>query len=75
MDAEPDLINFPPHYISKTGLEVIDVIEAFELDFKHGSLLKYVLRWKNKNGLQDLYKARAFLNMIIAQEEGKANGS
>lgn len=69
-----DMINSPSHYISKTGLEVIDVIDAFELDFKHGSLIKYVLRWKNKNGLEDLYKARAFLNMIISQEEAKANG-
>lgn len=57
-----DAVNHPQHYISETGLEAIDVIEAFTFDLKGieavctGNILKYICRWKNKNGLQDLKK-------------------
>lgn len=56
---------------SETGLEVIDVIEAFTFDLKGieatdtGNVLKYMCRWKNKNGVQDLEKARWYLEHLI----------
>ena len=67
----PDMVNHPPHYQSETGLEVIDVIEAFTFDLKGieavdtGNVLKYICRWKKKNGLQDLEKAQWYLNRLI----------
>lgn len=69
--AKEDMVNHPPHYISKTGLEVIDVIEAFTSDLKGseatntGNILKYICRWKHKNGLQDLEKAEWHLKRLI----------
>ena len=69
---EPDMVNHPPHYQSETGLEVIDVIEAFTFDLKGieatdtGNVLKYMCRWKGKNGLQDLEKAKWYLEHLIA---------
>jgi hypothetical protein len=48
-----DNVNNPPHY-KRGGLEVIDVIEAFGLNFHLGNVVKYVLRHKDKDGLQDL---------------------
>lgn len=51
--------------------EVIDVIEAFTFDLKGieatdtGNVLKYMCRWKNKNGVQDLEKARWYLEHLI----------
>lgn len=69
---EPDMVNHPPHYLSETGLEVIDVIEAFTFDLKGieatdtGNVLKYMCRWKGKNGLQDLEKAKWYLEHLIA---------
>lgn len=66
-----DPINHPVHYISETGMETIDVIEAFTFDLKGieavctGNVLKYICRWKNKNGLVDLKKARWYLNRLI----------
>ena len=68
---EPDMVNHPKHYISETGLETIDVIEAFTFDLKGieatdtGNIIKYISRWKKKNGLQDLEKAQWYLNHLI----------
>ena len=66
-----DSVNHPAHYISETGMETIDVIEAFTFDLKGieavctGNVLKYICRWKNKNSLEDLEKARWYLNRLI----------
>ena len=72
---EDPMVDHPPHYQSETGLEVIDVIEAFTFDLKGieavctGNVLKYVCRWPDKNGLQDLKKARWYLNKLIDHVE------
>lgn len=70
--VEPaDNVNHPQHYQSKSGLETIDVIEAFTEGLvggeatNTGNVLKYMCRWKNKNGLEDLKKARWYLNRLI----------
>ena len=60
-----DMVNHPSHYMSETGMEVIDVIEAFTFDLKGGeaycigNVLKYICRYKHKNGIEDLKKALA----------------
>lgn len=70
-----DPVNHPEHYISETGLETIDVIEAFTFDLEGmeavctANVLKYMCRWKNKNGLQDLKKAQWYLNRLIDRIE------
>ena len=72
-----DIVNHPPHYQSETGLEVIDVIEAFTFDLKGieatdtGNVLKYVCRFGKKNGLEDLKKAQWYLNHLIKHVESK----
>ena len=66
-----DNVNHPQHYQSKSGLETIDVIEAFTEDLvggeatNTGNVLKYMCRWKSKNGLEDLEKARWYLNRLV----------
>jgi hypothetical protein len=75
LDAEPDMVNHPPHYQSKTGMEVIDVIEAFTDGLNGieatdtGNVIKYICRWKGKNGLQDLNKAKWYLEHLIKHIE------
>lgn len=65
------MVSHPSHYQSETGLEVIDVIEAFTFDLKGieatdtGNILKYMCRWNAKNGLQDLEKAQWYLTHLI----------
>jgi hypothetical protein len=39
--------------------------------FIEASVCKYVLRWRNKNGIEDLKKARHYLDMLIEMEERK----
>ena len=69
-----DLVNHPAHYI-KNGIEAIDVIDAFTAELKGfkatrtANIIKYILRWPSKEGLQDLKKARWYLNDLIAKLE------
>lgn len=70
-----DNVNHPAHYKSSSGLETIDVIEAFTEDLRGceathtGNVLKYICRWKHKNGLEDLKKAQWYLNRLIDHVE------
>ena len=73
-----DMVNHPKHYKAKNGMEVIDVIEAFTANLKGyeathtGNVIKYICRWKEKNGLEDLKKAQWYLNRLIKNiEENK----
>lgn len=71
-----DNVNHPNHYKTKSGLEAIDVIKAFTEDLKGveavdtANIIKYICRWKKKNGLEDLKKAQWYLNDLIKTVEG-----
>lgn len=71
-ENKDDMVNHPSHYKTKAGLETIDVIEAFTDELNGieavdtGNILKYICRWKRKNGIQDLEKARWYLNHLIS---------
>lgn len=68
---EVDLVNHPPHYKSKGGIESIEVIESFDLSFCLGNAIKYILRCENKgNKKQDLEKARWYINRELSKFEG-----
>jgi hypothetical protein len=61
------------HYVS-LGIEPIDVMvlnftkEEYE-GYLTGNILKYVMRYKHKNGVEDLKKASTYLNELIASKE------
>ena len=60
-----DLINNPEHY-QANGIEAIDVIEAYGLNFNLGNVIKYILRADKKgNKKQDLEKAQWYLKREI----------
>lgn len=60
------------HYGSADSpYEVIKIIEHFSLDFKHGSVLKYLLRHGKKDGIRDLEKAIFYLSRILEEEKAK----
>lgn len=66
---KPDMVNHPPHY-TVNGIEVIDVIEEYKLNFRLGNSVKYILRADLKgNRLQDLKKALWYLQREIKQSE------
>ena len=58
------------HY-KRLVIQPWDYVLANELGYMEGSVIKYISRWKNKNGLEDLYKCRHFLNKLIEHEESK----
>ena len=53
-------------------IECIEYIESHAFDFLEGNVIKYVTRYQNKNGSEDLKKARWYLDRLIKREEGKA---
>lgn len=60
-----DMVNHPPHY-KAGGMETIDFIEAKELGYHLGNVIKYVSRADHKgNKLEDLKKAQWYLNRAI----------
>jgi hypothetical protein len=72
IDTEaPDLVNQPPHYRAGDTYETIRVIEAWNLGFNLGNAVKYISRWQSKGGVEDLKKARWYLDREIAKLEGK----
>jgi len=52
------------HY-EKQKIQPIDYIEANNLSFCEGNVVKYITRWKYKNGLEDLEKAKWYLDRLI----------
>lgn len=71
INTNKDMINHPDHYQSENGLEVIDVIKEFTSGLEGieatdtGNILKYICRWKKKNGVEDLKKAKWYLEHLI----------
>ena len=68
-----DLIDNQPHYKNQ-GIEPIELMRAnFSKEefagFLQGNVLKYMLRYKDKNGLEDLKKAKTYLTWLIEEEE------
>lgn len=55
----------PDYYEGKGGMQPFDVIDAFSLDFYEGNVVKYLVRWRKKDGMADLHKARTYLERII----------
>ena len=72
-----DPVNSPSHYVGK--IECIDYLrdkltkEEFT-GFCMGNVLKYSSRWRKKDGLQDLKKAKVYLEWAIENEEKHADG-
>lgn len=64
-----DTIYTPSHY--KRGIETWDYTDSWGMDFLEGNIIKYVTRWKDKNGIEDLRKALMYLQRLLEREEKK----
>jgi len=71
---EEDRVNSPAHY-NKSNIETIDIIQSVVGDgfesYLQGNILKYICRYKYKNGTEDLEKARWYLNRLIETKVGE----
>jgi hypothetical protein len=49
-------------------IQPVEYIHANGLGFCEGSVIKYISRWRAKNGIEDLKKARHFIDLLIELE-------
>ena len=77
MDRAHEAVDHPAHYGGGDNpYEAIRVIEAWELGFHLGNVVKYLARAGKKNGealIKDLKKARWYLDRYIARLEGNGH--
>jgi len=59
-------VHHPTHY--NKGVEMWDYAYSHNLDFFEGNIVKYVTRWRHKNGIEDLKKAKTYLDKLIDLE-------
>lgn len=67
MDKKIDDNKITPNYYGNE-IDVIKFVMTNNLDFMQGNIIKYIVRYKNKNGLEDLLKARQYLDRLIEEE-------
>ena len=75
-EVEPtnDAVQHPSHY-TQGGIECIDAIRASMTadgfcDYCKGNIIKYIWRWRDKGGVEDLRKASVYLDWLINAAEG-----
>lgn len=74
--AKPDMVNHPPHY-NAGGIECIDALAAATQGLTGveaictANAIKYLWRWKYKNGSQDLDKAIWYINHLKEVLDGR----
>jgi len=71
--VRPDMVEKPPHY-NQGGIECIDYIEQQLgeglIEYCEGNVIKYMHRYRYKNGSEDLKKAQWYLTKLIEEVEG-----
>ena len=69
-----DVVNSPSHY-NQAGVECIEAIAAATDDgfeyYLQGNIIKYIWRYRYKNGIEDLKKAQWYLNKLIGTKGDK----
>jgi|TARA_R110002020_G_scaffold191605_1_gene391385 hypothetical protein len=63
-----EYVHRPRHY-NQGGIETFDYVESNNFDFAQGNVIKYVSRFKFKDGIRDLHKARWYLDRLIERVE------
>ena len=62
------------HY-KNLKIQPVEYVHANNIGYFEGSVIKYVTRWRNKNGIADLQKAKHFIDLLIELESRNANSS
>lgn len=59
------------HY-KQMAIQPVEFIHRNGIGFCEGAAIKYLARWRNKNGIEDLRKARHFIDLLIEMEQTSA---
>jgi len=71
-DFKDEEVTNPKHYDNVGfAIQPIEYITKNELDFLEGNIIKYVSRYPHKGGVNDLLKARTYIDFLITREKGK----
>jgi len=65
----------PLHYPDSRHGDVISLALNGDIGFCEGNIIKYVTRWRKKGGLEDLYKAKTYLDRLIRFHKNKPEES
>lgn len=77
MELPNDEVNSPSHYC-KGGIECIDVIKVCTEGLVGmeavctANIIKYIFRWKDKNGLTDVKKCKWYVERLIKEQENES---
>jgi hypothetical protein len=74
--GEGEAVDHPSHYHANSGIEVIDVIEAWGLNFALGNAVKYCARAGHKDpnkAIEDLCKAVWYIEREIQRRKDEHN--
>ena len=72
-----DMVNHPSHY-TQGGIECIDALEAATINLKGieavctANAIKYLWRWKEKGGIEDLEKSKWYIDRLIKKNNNKS---
>lgn len=69
--AANDIQHGGDHYKTK-AIQPWDFIISNNIGFLEGNAIKYLCRWRDKGGIQDLEKARHYIDKLIEVERAKA---
>jgi len=77
METKPDTvtaldIQIDGNHYKDLPIQPVEYIHANKIGYFEGNVIKYVSRWKTKNGVADLRKAAHYIQLLIELEE-KAN--
>ena len=70
MDKLTALTTHGPKYYTKFAIEPAEFSIRNRIPFAEGCVIKYVCRWREKGGLEDLRKAKHYIDMLIVEENG-----
>lgn len=73
--SSPIKIQIGGDHYKKYKIQPVEYIHANNLDFFQGNVVKYITRFRDKNGIEDLKKIKHFIDLLIELEYGKESGS
>lgn len=59
------------HY-KELAIQPVEFIHANGIGFIEGNVIKYISRWRSKNGIADLEKAKHYIDLLIELEQRKS---
>ena len=74
MEGNTLMNTISPDYYQKGNIEVTDFIIDQSMSFLEGNIVKYLCRYKEKSGIQDLRKARWYIEKLIAERMKTTGG-